>query len=217
MNNKPEIPGNKSVPEAVIRRLPKYLHYLREIEKRGEERISSAKMSMDLCLTASQIRRDLSFFGGFGQQGYGYTVSKLSAEIEAILGINERHSMVIAGVGNIGQALMLHENFRRKGFDILAAFDASKDRIGINIGNICIQNITEMPEFIRKNNIDMGVICVPGEYAQEITDAMVEAGVKGIWNFTPTDVYSSSSVAIENIHLNDSLYVLSYKMKNRED
>ncbi|MBP3940490.1 MAG: redox-sensing transcriptional repressor Rex [Christensenellaceae bacterium] len=201
------------VPEAVIRRLPKYLNYLRELEREGELKISSFKMSCDLELNASQIRRDLSYFGGFGQQGYGYTVSKLRQEIENILGINEQHTMVIAGAGNIGQALMLYPSFKAQGYEIRAAFDISPERVGKSYGGVEVFHMSKLRDYIRENEIEIGVIAAPKESAQTIANEMIEAGVRGIWNYAPTDVRSEAKVAIENVHLNDGLYVLTYKMK----
>jgi len=200
------------VPEAVVRRLPRYYRYLQALESMEEERVSSLKMSHDLGLNASQIRRDLNCFGGFGQQGYGYSVSKLKGEIETILGLNRSYQLIIAGVGNIGHALLNYPNFEKRGFQIAALFDIRPELIGKAYGNLVVQNGKEIETIAKTLGADIGVIATPKNAAQEVADSMVAAGVRGIWNFAPVEVAVRRGVCVENIHLNDSLYSLCYHM-----
>ncbi|MFA5676292.1 MAG: redox-sensing transcriptional repressor Rex [Christensenellales bacterium] len=206
------------ISDAVIHRLPKYYRYLSELEAAGIERVSSSRMSADMRLNASQIRRDLNCFGGFGQQGYGYQVIRLRQEIKNILGIGAEYKAVIVGAGNIGQALLKYRHFAQEGYRITAVFDADERTIGHDLGGISVRPMSELTGFMGKNAVDIGIIAVPKKYAQKIADELVSLGVKGIWNFAPVDVQVRRGVSIVNVHLSDSLYVLSYRMRrNRED
>ncbi|HZJ82504.1 MAG TPA: redox-sensing transcriptional repressor Rex [Clostridia bacterium] len=202
------------VSEAVIRRLPKYYRYLKEMKMNGVERISSRELSRKMGLTASQIRQDFNCFGGFGQQGYGYHVDELCDEIRKILGLDKKHNVIIVGAGNLGRALANYIGFEREGFKIKAMFDANPELIGKKIGETEILAVSTMGDFIADNNIKVGMISVPKYEAQDIADQMVERGIKSIWNFAPIDVEIPDSVAIENVHLSDSLYTLSFKMND---
>ena len=202
------------VSEAVIRRLPKYYRYLKEMEKNGVQRISSKELSNRMGLTASQIRQDFNCFGGFGQQGYGYHVSDLCGEIRKILGLDKNYNVIIVGAGNLGQALANYVGFEKEGFNIKAMFDVNPRLVGLSIRGIQIYDIDAMNDYIIENNIQVGVICAPKSQAQEITDQMVKCGIKSIWNFAPIDVETPEEVAVENVHLSDSLYTLSYKMND---
>ena len=200
------------VSEAVIRRLPKYYRHLKDMEKNGVQRISSRELSDKMGLTASQIRQDFNCFGGFGQQGYGYNVSELCNEIRKILGLHKNYNVIIAGAGNLGQALANYIGFEREGFYIKAIFDVNPRLIGMSIRGIQIMDIDAMKDFITNNDIQVGVVCVPKDKAQEVTNQMVESGIKSIWNFAPIDVETPDDVAVENVHLSDTLYTLVYKM-----
>jgi len=203
------------IPEAVIRRLPKYYRYLSEQLRAGEERVSSSGMSRDMGLNASQIRRDLNCFGGFGQQGYGYNIEKLRGEIMRIMGIDARQRMVIIGAGNIGQALAGYGGFAREGFLAVGLFDTDSTVIGQRVSELVVRPVAELAAFLRRQPVQVGVICTPAAAAQETADRLVQGGVRGIWNFAPCDVQVKAGVAVENVHLNDSLFVLSYRL--RED
>ena len=151
-------------------------------------------------------------FWWLGQQGYGYNVSELCNEIRKILGLHKNYNVIIAGAGNLGQALANYVGFEREGFTIKAMFDVNPKLIGLSIRGIQILDIDTMRDFIINNDIHVGVVCVPKNKAQEVTDAMVECGIKSIWNFAPIDVGTPDNVAVENVHLSDSLYTLAYKM-----
>ncbi len=208
---------DSKISEAVINRLPKYYRYLSELEVKGTQRVSSSKMSSDMGLNASQIRRDLNCFGGFGQQGYGYQVDKLRNEIRKILGIGRRYTAVVVGAGNIGQALFKYKNFKDEGYELAAIFDASMDVVNKKIEGITVRPISEMAQFVTQNNVNLGIITTPKQYAQQIADELVALGVKGIWNFAPVDVVARRGVSVENVHLSDSLFVLSYRMRTNEE
>jgi redox-sensing transcriptional repressor len=198
---------------AVIRRLPKYYRYLGDLLEKDITRISSKELSRLTGFTASQIRQDLNNFGGFGQQGYGYNVEELRDELARILGINRTYNTIIIGAGNLGQAIANYKGFQDEGFKILALFDKNPKLIGLKIRDIEIKDVDILEEFIKEHKIDIGVICTPKEHSQDIADRLVQAGIKGIWNFAPYDIKVPEDVVVENVHLNESLFTLSYLLK----
>jgi redox-sensing transcriptional repressor len=197
---------------AVIRRLPKYYRYLSELLKNDIDRISSKELSEKIGFTASQIRQDLNCFGDFGQQGYGYNVRELYNEIGKILGLGKAYNTIIIGAGNIGQAIANYSSFSRLGFNLMGIFDKNPKLIGIKIRDIEIQDIDKLSDFLDSNSVDIGFICVPQQGAQRVSDILVEKGIKGIWNFAPTDITVPDDVIVENVHLSESLMTLSYRL-----
>jgi len=202
-----------NVSMAVIRRLPKYQRYLRELMENDVDRISSKELSEKIGFTASQIRQDLNNFGDFGQQGYGYNVKDLYKEIVKILGLGEEYNIVIIGAGNIGQAIANY-NFDKLGFLLKGIFDVNPKLIGLKIKDVEIKDIDDLEETLQNNRIDIGVICVPSTNAQSVCDILVANGVKGIWNFAPVDLHVTDGVAVENVHLSESLLTLTYMLKD---
>lgn len=205
---------DKEISQAVIGRLPRYLRYLGELKDEGVERISSQELSERMKVTASQIRQDLNNFGGFGQQGYGYNVEFLYAEIARILGLDHSYHYIIIGSGNLGKALGNYLNFERRGFLLKGMFDRNESLIGEEVRGIKIRHIRELPEFIRENKIDIAVLTVPKEEAKAIASVLVESGIKAIWNFAHVDLNVPAGVQVENVHLSDSLMKLSYNISN---
>ena len=206
----------KDISMAVIRRLPKYHRYLRELLDKDIHRISSKELSAMMGLTASQIRQDLNNFGGFGQQGYGYNVEELSGEIQKILGLDREYNAIIIGSGNLGQAIANYAGFRKFGFKLKAIFDTNPKLIGMIIRDLPVFDIDELQPFIIKNQIKIGIICTPKEFAQDTANKIVKAGVSAIWNFAPIDLKAPEHVITENVHLSDSLFILSYLLSNQE-
>lgn len=204
---------NRRVPEAVIRRLPRYYAKLGELETQGVIRISSMQLSQKIGFNASQIRQDLNYFGGFGQQGYGYMVDSLRENIGEILGLYIGKKMVVIGCGNIGAALAKYNNFVKYGFEIVRMFDKDSELEGKSINGIPIQDIDSLSDFLESNQIDIGIIAVPAGQAQKIADILVANNIKGIWNFAPVDIIAQD-VVIEDVRLSDSLFALNYKILN---
>ncbi len=199
------------VSNNVIRRLPRYLRKLDELTEAGVSRISSGELGRQLGLTPSQIRQDFSCFGEFGQQGYGYKVTALRAEIASILGMDRGFTAVLIGVGNIGQALMCNFSFKNWGFDLKAAFDIKPELIGTEYEGVPIFDMKALPEYLAENHIDVVVLCVPKEYAVSTTEMLTKHGINAIWNFTNVELTAPESrTIVENIHFSDSLLSLSY-------
>ena len=211
MNNK----SLSNISMAVIRRLPKYHRYLKDLLEKEVYRISSKELSKLIGFTASQIRQDLNCFGGFGQQGYGYNVEELYNEIGKILGLDKTYKLIIIGAGNLGQAIANYTNFEKSGFELLALFDINPKFIGMKIRDIPFRDIDELEEFISENKIDIAVVSTPKEAAQDIVDKLSKGNVRAIWNFAPTDIKVPDDIIVENVHLNESLYTLSYLLNER--
>ena len=206
----------QNVSDAVIRRLPRYYRYLDDLHLKGTIRISSSTLGEKMGITASQIRQDLSCFGEFGQQGYGYNVDELRSEIGHILGVDSSHTIIIVGVGNLGHALMQNFRFRDAGFQLQAAFDISPALIGTQVAGTPILNMTELERFVPVNRPDVAVLTVPRTVAQSTANRLIGLGIRGFWNFTNVELTSAvPEVKIENIHFADSLLTLSYRIANR--
>lgn len=203
------------ISNAVIKRLPRYRRYLKELQKKGVEKISSNELSRLIGYTASQIRQDLNNFGGFGQQGYGYNVNDLYNEISSILGLDRNYKMVIVGAGNLGQAIANYTYYYKAGFLVDAIFEVNPRLIGLKINDINVMDYENMVTYVEENNIDIGIICTSKENAQEVADKLCFAGVRGIWNFAPVDIEVPEHVSIENVHLSDNLHSLAYHMSKQ--
>ena len=208
--------AEKNLSMAVIRRLPKYHRYLGDLLDKDVQRISSKELSDIIGFTASQIRQDLNNFGGFGQQGYGYNVEALHKEIGNILGLNKIYKSVLIGAGNLGQAIANYAGFRKSGFEIKALFDANPRMIGLKIKDFEVLDSENLESFVKENDIDIAILCIPKNGAQDIVDRLVKVGVKGIWNFAPIDLEVPKGVIVENVNLTESLFTLSYLMKENE-
>ena len=209
--------GKMKVSNAIIRRLPRYRRYLGYLQTKGIKKISSNELSERIGYTASQIRQDLNTFGEFGQQGYGYEVEKLYKEINKILGLDREYKTVVVGCGNLGQAITNYTYYYKIGFNIIGLFDANPKIIGNVINDVEVMDSANLEEYVKKENIDIGIICVNRENAQKVADALVSGGVKGIWNFAPVDLVIPENVALESVHLSDSLHALSFMIKRMNE
>ena len=202
---------------AVIRRLPKYHRYLADLLRNEVDRISSKELGERIGFTASQIRQDLNCFGDFGQQGYGYNVKDLYAQISNILGLTRDYKIIIIGAGNIGQALANYSNFEDFGFDIDAIFDVNPKLVGIKIRDIEIRDIDTMDSYIKDNDVAIAILCVPGRAAQGVCDVLAQNGIKAIWNFAPVDLNVPADIVIENVHLIDSLLTITCLLNEKTE
>lgn len=209
--------NGKKVPEVVIKRLPRYYRYLGELLNQDVRRISSGALSEKMKVTASQIRQDFNYFGGFGQQGYGYNVEYLYDEIGTILGLKEGYTTIIVGAGCLGHALANYKGFEKRGFHLKGIFDCAPEKIGRSVGGVTVSDIADMEDFVRANNIDIAILTVPRSEVKSTADRLAECGIKGLWNYSFVELKTKNDVAVENVHLSDSLMTLSYKIKQRND
>ena len=191
MSNKPK------VSNAIIRRLPRYRRYLGHLQTRGVRKVSSNELSEMIGYTASQIRQDLNTFGEFGQQGYGYEVDKLYKDL--------------------GQAITNYTYYYKIGFNIMGLFDVNPKIIGNWINDVEVMDYNKLTEYCKREHIDIGIICVNRENAQTVADDLIAGGVKGIWNFAPVDLVVPENVALESVHLSDSLHALSFMIKSMSE
>lgn len=208
MMNKPK------VSNAIIRRLPRYRRYLGHLQTKGIKKVSSNELSELIGYTASQIRQDFNTFGEFGQQGYGYSVDYLYKEINKILGLDREYKTVVVGCGHLGQAITNYTYYYKIGFNIMGLFDVDPNIIGKVINDVEVMDYAELKDFVKREGVDIGIICVNRENAQAVADTLVEGGAKGIWNFAPIDIEIPKGVALESVHLSDSLHALAFMIKS---
>ncbi len=203
------------IPYRVIKRLPSYRAALVDAVQAGSDRISSTQLASVCGSTASQVRQDLSHFGTFGQQGYGYAAQDLLATIDRILGIDAECHMALIGVGQLGHALLAHEAFIDKGFRFVVAFDDDPQIVGTFVHGVPVLPTAAIGEQIAAQHVEIGVIAVPKNQAQAAADAFTAARVKGIWNFAPVHLKLPEQVAVERVSLIDSLMTLAFQIKPR--
>ncbi|MGN0539408.1 MAG: redox-sensing transcriptional repressor Rex [Candidatus Fimenecus sp.] len=208
---------NDGVSISVIKRLPRYYRFLGELKENGVVRISSKDLSEKMGFTASQIRQDLNCFGGFGQQGYGYNIESLYEEIGKILGVNNNRKAILIGAGNLGKAVALHMSFEARGFNLIGVFDRNQALSGQMLRGLPIRHIDGLFNFCRDNSPTVAVLCIPSSAAEVLAPQLVDLGIKGFWNFSHYDIAANyPNVAVENVHLSDSLMTLSYHVSNLE-
>ena len=203
----------QKVSDAVIHRLPRYYRYLDDLYNKGVVRISSNSLGSKMDITASQIRQDLSCFGEFGQQGYGYNVAELRSEIGHILGIDKGHRLIIIGVGHLGHALLQNFDFEKVGFHVDTAFDISPDLVGTRIHDVTIRSMDELEQYVAENQPNVAVLTVPQHVAQPMASRLIDLGIKGFWNFTNVELSTDvPDVFFEDVHFVDTLLTLSYRI-----
>lgn len=207
--------NEKKVPEVVIKRLPRYYRYLDELDREGKTRISSTVLSKKMGVTASQIRQDFNYFGGFGQQGYGYNVQHLLEELKKLLGITKGYKTIIVGAGNLGHAIANYGGLKKRGFNLIGVFDNDAEKIGQKVAGITISDIADINRFITENKVDIAILTLPKSATEDIADMLAESGIKGLWNFSYTELKNRNSVIVENVHLTDSLMTLSFKINQK--
>ena len=206
------------VSNNVIRRLPRYLRKLDELSESGVDKISSRQLGDLLGLTSSQVRQDFNCFGEFGQQGYGYNIAALRAQIAGILGMERGFTAILVGVGNIGRAMMENFCFSDWGVNLAAAFDIKPALIGTEYKGVHIYSMDELEKYLDENKADIAVLTVPKTAAVPVTERLTASGIDAIWNFTNVELTEpNSSTIVENVHFSDSLLSLSYFVAERRD
>lgn len=201
------------VPEPTLRRLPIYYHYLKSVLANGREAISCTHIGNDLNLDPPQIRKDLAYTGIRGLPKVGYQIEALLNSLETFFGWNRIDEAFLAGVGNIGKALLKYEGFQRYGFKIVAAFDNDPAMIGQSFCDVKVLHIDKLPNLCSRMKIRIGVIATPDSVAQRVADQMIEGGIKGIWNFAPASIKAPEGIIVQNENLAAGLAVLSKKLQ----
>lgn len=201
------------IPDVVIDRLPVYYRRLRRMREAGVMVVSSQELGDALGVTPAQIRKDLSYFGRFGKQGRGYSVERLVEELRLILGLDRRWRMALVGVGQLGRAIASYNGFSPQGFDLVAAFDSSPEQVGTDVDGVVVEDVRSVGARLRKDPVDIGIVAVPSEAAQEVIDALVSAGVKAILNYAPIAVQVPPGVELRRIDPLVSLQGMTYHLR----
>ncbi|HOX28480.1 MAG TPA: redox-sensing transcriptional repressor Rex, partial [bacterium] len=188
-------------PKTTIERLSYYFRALDELSKRGIDTISSEALGVKLNVKSSQIRKDLSYFGDFGKRGMGYDVKYLTKELRYILGLDREWPVIVMGAGHFGIAIAQYTMFKKHGFNIIALFDVSEERVGKDVDGIKILHLNELEKFIGENNVEIAIIAVPPNAAQDVTNLLVDAGIKAILNFAPVSLKVEKDVRVLSVDL----------------
>jgi len=201
------------IPTATITRLSIYSRYLEALAQEGVKIIASDKLAERCGINPAQIRKDLAYFGEFGIRGVGYFVKELLFEIKRILGLNKTWKMALVGIGNLGSALLAHQNFIRQGYEFAAVFDIDPAKVGRRLpsGQV-IHLLDEMEKVVKENGIEIGVIATPSGKAQEVAQRLINAGVKAILNFAPSQLQIIEGMSVENVDFTVKLDNLAYHL-----
>jgi len=208
----------EAVSEMTTGRLSVYLRCLTYLEAEKQETVSSSELADRFHLSSAQIRKDLACFGEFGTRGVGYNVSRLKEQLVHTLGIDRKRNVLIVGAGNLGMALADYAGFNRAGFEIVALVDVDVDKVGhASRSGIPVLPYVRLGEIVRENAVEIGVIAVTPESAQEVHDALVNAGVVAVLNFAPVQIRTQERVKVKTVDLRINLESLSFFLKNVED
>lgn len=211
----PTRPDPADVPDAVVNRLSLYLRELQHLIADGRETINSSQLGQRLGFTDAQVRKDLAHFGHFGHPGIGYRCGELVQAIRSILGTDRQWHVALAGVGNLGRALLGYRGFANQGFRIVAAFDTDPELVGTIVEGVEIHHLERIDEIVAGQKIELGLVAVPADRAQEVTDKLVAAGVSGILNFAPVTVTVPEGVSKVGVDLARELEQVTFAVANR--
>lgn len=206
---------SEHIPRATIQRLSVYLQVLENLQRDGTEVISSEPLARACSVNASQIRKDLTYFGEFGVRGVGYNVADLIASIRASLGIDRVWNCVLVGVGNLGKALLSHREFAERRFNIVGAFDCDPFKIGEEVSGIEVVCTRRLKERVADLQVHIGIITTPPERAQRAANYLVEAGIKGILNYAPARIFVPEDVFVEYVDFFHHLYSLAFNISDK--
>ncbi len=199
----------RKIPNETVRRLPVYLRGLMLLSQQGRKSVSSQGLADSVSVNPWQIRKDFSYFGGFGTRGLGYDVEKLARQIQRILRLDTVHKTALVGVGNLGSAVLAYTGFRIYGLEITAAFDSNRAKIGKKVGNVTIEDVSRIG-VLKKRAVTLAIIAVPRQAAQQVADTLVHAGIKGILNFSPAHIIVPKKVKVVTIDIATDLARLPY-------
>ncbi|MBA8760398.1 redox-sensing transcriptional repressor Rex [Staphylococcus schleiferi subsp. coagulans] len=205
---------SNKIPRATLKRLPLYYRFVNILKAKGEDRVNSKAISEGLNIDSATIRRDFSYFGELGKKGYGYNIDSLLEFFKSELSDSDEIKIGIVGVGNLGKALITYNFSIHDDMTITEAFDISEEIIGTQVGDVTVQSMDEIKSTVEAEALKVIIIATPGRVAQEVADALVDAGVKGILNFTPKRVHVPQSVQVHQIDLGVELQSLLFFMKN---
>lgn len=207
----------RKVPIPVLRRMPQYYYYVKQLLADGETHVSATRVAEHFYFDSITVRKDLALTGAKGKPKKGFVISELIEKIEDLLGWGELDQVVLVGCGDLGSALLGYEGFADYGLEILAAFDNDPDKVGTKIHDKAVLSIDKLTDLCYRMQIKIGIITVPASAAQSVADRLVSGGVRGIWNFTPTALKLPKNVAVQQQSMAGSLAVLVKKIKSKLD
>lgn len=200
----------EKISEAVVRRLPVYLRFLNELNMKNVQTVSSQDLGNKLDLNPAQIRKDLAYFGEFGKKGIGYDVNYLIEKIRQILKLDQDIAVALVGAGNLGRALCNYNVYLKDNMKIVAVFDESKDKVGIQINNLTVRHMKELARTIKEEGIRIGIITVPASEAQAVADEFIRGGVEAVLNFAPVIIKVPPEIRVHNADFTTDLQSLAY-------
>lgn len=206
----------KKISDSTIRRMSKYFRSLEQLIDKRVDTVSSDTLAEMDGITSAQVRKDLSFFGTFGKRGFGYNTKALKKQIENILGLYRTWNVAIVGAGNIGRALTDYAEFKKQGFIIRLIMDKDPKKIGNQVHGLTIEDFSKVEELVRNEQIDIGIIAVPADYAQGVADKLVASGVMAILNFAPRSLKVPSGIAVKYENMAVEMEALSYFLSNKK-
>lgn len=198
------------VPEVVVERLPQYLRALAHLEASGIDLINSQQLGALLQVTPAQIRKDLSYFGRFGKQGRGYSISHLLASLRSILGLDQTWGVAVVGTGRLGRSIISYPGFEPEGFRVVCAFDIDRSIVGQEAGGLVVDDFTNFQEVAERKGVRIAIVAVPAAAAQEVIDRLVDAGIKAVLNYAPKSALTPADVRIRNVDPVVALQSMTY-------
>lgn len=207
---------SERIPRATIRRLAIYVQVLEVMRRNGVQIISSGPLAKACEVNASQVRRDLAYFGEFGVRGVGYNVSSLIQAIRASLGVDREWTVALVGIGNLGRALLHYGEFRSRGFHIARAYDISPQTIGQKVYGLEVRPMSQIIEDVPTYGIEIGILATPPEAAQKAANLLVEAGVQGIMNFAPVRITAPNHIFVEYVDFFHYLYAIAFNITTKQ-
>ena len=205
----------KRIAESTVRRLSLYLRFLEDFEERGLATISSDELAARGGTTSAQVRKDLSFFGSFGKRGLGYAVPELAARLRDILGLGREWKVIIIGAGKIGSALAQYRGFTQRGFHVVGVYDSDPGKVGKRIDGFTIRDLAGLEKDVAREEVDIAVLTVPAEAAQQVVSRVVKSGIGAVMNFAPVQLHVPDHIALKNVNMAMELEGLSFALANR--
>lgn len=207
---------SRKISESAVRRLSLYLRILEDLERKGQNTVSSEEMSGRSATTAAQVRKDLSLFGSFGKRGLGYAVTELAERLKKILGLDRRWRVALVGAGRIGSALVEYGGFAERGYDVVAIFDSDASKVGGKWGGLCVRDISEFEAVSNDESVEMVILAIPVEAVPSVMEHVEKAGVRGILNFAPTKLKVPLGVAVQDVNMVMELEALSFALSQED-
>ena len=207
---------SRKISESAVRRLSLYLRILEDLERKGQNTVSSEEMSGRSATTAAQVRKDLSLFGSFGKRGLGYAVTELAERLKKILGLDRRWRVALVGAGRIGSALVEYSGFAERGYDVVAIFDSDAAKVGGKWGGLCVRDISEFEAVSNDESVEMVILAIPVEAVPSVMEHVEKAGIRGILNFAPTKLKVPLGVAVKDVNMVMELEALSFAFSQED-